>query len=296
MWKKKSFDQQIESETSGEDREPDSKVYSLDRSDRLEIRDFSFQPIHAAGVSSYSEVKNKYGSLAATDQDRSEKGQRDRRFSINPLLRSPLSIQDEERRVIDEQVKRIVTEIAEREKKAASELGYEEGFKKGFDEAIQQIKGEASSKIAQFDEFLNQIDHARTDIFRVNERIIIELVYKIARMLLMKELSTDREYILRLAKELVGKVGVRENITLRINPKDAEFVGVLKGGVEKAFGNITNFNVEMNSSVKSGGCEIETEWNVINASIEAQLEEVHRSLIPEMGNQNAVDSSEGSSN
>ncbi len=257
------------------------KVVNFDQANRLEVREFVFASFQTTGPNRYAEVKSKFGPLAATDDDPSGKIQRDRRFSINPLLRNPLSIQQEEARILDEKVKTIVEDIAEQAKKDAGALGYEDGYKKGFAEAHRKIQIEAASRIEQFDHFLKEMENARVDIFRINERVIVEMIFRISKLLIMKELATDREYILRLVKELIGKVGVRENITLRINPEDGEVIGLLKEGVEKAFGNITNFNVEMSSHVKSGGCEIETEWNVINASIENQLQEVHRALIPE---------------
>ncbi len=281
MWNRKLTEFQVQQENQGQEKSKDVKVLNFDRVNQPEVKDFVFESLRSSGAEQYAEVKSRFGSLAATDADSRERVQKDRRFSINPLLKGPLSIKDEEQRAIAAEVNSIVAEIAEGEKKAASELGYQDGFKKGFDEALKVLQKESASKIAQFDEFLSEMENSRAEIYRINERILIEMVYRISKMLLMKDLSVDPEYLLRLAKELISKVGVRENITLKINPRDGEVIATLKEGVEKAFGHITNFNVEMSSHVKQSGIEIETEWNMINTSIETQLLEIHRSLIPD---------------
>ncbi len=283
MWNRKFTETLIQDENHLGSEKSEHKISSFDRTSRPEVKDYVFEPIRSKDADHYSEVKSKFGPLAATDAERSARTQKDSRFSINPLLRNSLSIEEEERRVIEARVQQIVTEIAEREKLAARSQGYQEGLKKGIEEAQKKIQIESADKIARFDQFLNEMENARTEIFRVNETIIMEMIFRISKLLLMKELTLDREYVLRLAKDLVSKVGVRENIIVRINPLDGEIIGLLKEGVEKTFGSITNFNVELSSKVKQSGCEIETEWNLINASIEAQLQEVYRALVPDGG-------------
>ncbi len=283
MWNRKFAETQIQDENHLGSKKNEHKISSFDRAIRPEVKDYVFEPIRAKDTDHYSEIKSKFGPLAATDDERSVRTQKDSRFSINPLLRNQLSIEEEERRVIEVRVQQIVTEIAEREKVAARNQGYQEGLKKGIEEAQKKIQFESADKIAKFDQLLNEMENARIEIFRVNETIIMEMIYRISKLLLMRELSVDREYVLRLARELVSKVGVRENIIIRINPLDGEIIGLLKEGVEKTFGSIANFNVELSSKVKQSGCEIETEWNLINASIETQLQEVYRALVPDGG-------------
>lgn len=281
MWNRKLSGFKVEAENSFHKKREDQGVQSYDSNREFQVREFVFQPIEPQGSQRYAEVKEKFGPLAATDQERVSKTQKDRRFSVNSLLRNSLAIEEEERRAIDDQVRKIVSEITEQEKKAAREVGYEEGYKRGFEESKKKVQTDAAKKVEIFDRFLNEMEKAREEIFRVNERILIELIYKISKTLLLRELSNDREYLLRVSKEIITKLGVRENITLRINPQEAEVISLLKEGVENAFGNLTNFNIEINSSVKTGGCEIETEWNLISSNIDQQLQEVLRVLLPE---------------
>jgi flagellar assembly protein FliH len=198
---------------------------------------------------------------------------------INPLVRDPLAIEQEEKRVIEEKVRQGVAQLAEAEKKSSFAIGYEEGLSQGYEDAFKKIREENFEKIKQFNQLVNEIDNAKIEIFRANERFLIELIFRIARFVLLKELAVDKEFLLRLAVELVEKVGARDFITLKINQEDAEALDLLKSGLEKAYGKIENLKIELSAQVKKGGCQIETEWNVIGTHIDTQLAGIYEGIM-----------------
>lgn len=257
----------------------DSRVVKLEANAETVVQQFHFGKIRRAGEGDYASVKAKYGALAATDAERAARNQKDRRFSLNSLLRDPLSVEEEERRVIEEKVRARVAAVADAAKAKAAEEGYQAGLKKGHEEAFARFREEAQDRIAHLESLLREADSAKEEIYRANERFLQELIYRVARMVMLKELSTDREYVLRLTRELVEKVGVRDNVRIRIHPDDAATVGMLKEGLERALGTMKNLNVEVSNQIRRGGCTVETEWNAIDASIETQLQGVYEALV-----------------
>lgn len=255
------------------------KVVNLDGNNEPVVSTFELSPLHKKGDQNYNLVKARYGPLAVTDPERASRSLKDRRFSLNPLLRDPLSVEQEEKRVIEEKVRIRIDTLAEDAKKTASEEGYQDGLKKGYEEAFKKFQEESAPNLQKFDQLVQEAEKAKVEIFRANERFLVELVFRIARMVMLKELSTDRDYVLRLAKELISRVGVRENITIRVHPNDAETLDLLKGGLEKAYGAMSNLHIEASQLVKRGGCQIETEWNAIDASIDTQLDGLLNSLV-----------------
>jgi flagellar assembly protein FliH len=181
--------------------------------------------------------------------------------------------------VIEEKVRARVQTLAEEARQVSATVGYQDGLKKGFEEAFKKTKQEGSANLEKFTAMVNEAENAKLEIFRANERFLIDLIFRIARMVILKELSTDKEYLLRLAKELVDRVGVRENIKLKIHPDDAKTMDMLEEGLQKAFGKMTNLSIEASSQVQRGGCQIETEWNAIDASIDIQIQGVYDALI-----------------
>lgn len=259
-------------------RESGIKVSELSGDFNLDVKDYALANLKESGKGEYDVVKSRFGPLAVTDSERLSREQKDRRFRLNPLLREPLSVEQEELRVIDKKVQEKVDSISELIKADSVSLGYKEGFKKGYEESYKKFENEGKESLAKFVEFVHEMEAAKIEIFKVNERILIDMVFRIAKMVLLRELTTDREYILRLAKELVNKSGTRDNITLRINPSEAKTVEMLKEGLMKSIGSMSNLNIEVSSQVNQGGCQIETEWNAIDASIEMQLDGIDRAL------------------
>jgi flagellar biosynthesis/type III secretory pathway protein FliH len=100
-------------------------------------------------------------------------------------------------------------------------------------------------------------------------------------MVMLKDLSADREYLLRLTRELVERVGVKDNIRIRLNQNDMESMRLVRENLESTVGTMKNLHIEESREVETGGCIVETEWNAIDASIETQLQGIHRALVGE---------------
>lgn len=265
----------IKTEGSGP---PERRVVKLDTVAEPVVQQFEFGRLHRKGEGSYAATKQKFGALAATDLERTQRGQKDRRFSLNPLLRDPLSIEEEERRVIDQKVHDQVAAQAEVAKAKAAKEGYAAGLKQGHDDAFKNFQKEGAERTQYLENLITEAETAKADIFAANERVLMELVFRMAKMITLKEIATDKEYVLRLTRDLIEKIGVRENIRIRINPDDRDTLQMLKPGLEATFGVLKNISVEANAQVGRGGCIIETEWNAIDASIETQLKGVYEAL------------------
>jgi flagellar assembly protein FliH len=255
------------------------KVVNIDNDNKPIIKNFVLDALKEKGQGNYSEVKAKYGAIAVTDSERDDRRQKDRRFSINPLLRDPLSIEEEERRIIGEKVRAKVEALADEAKAEASAVGYEEGLKQGYEDAYKKVAADGAVDLERFQSFVKEAENLKSEIFRANERFLVELMFRIARMILLKDLSVDREYLLRLAKELISRVGARDNITLKISSEEAKTIELLKEGLRKNFGTMNNLNIEVSTQVQRGGCQLETEWNAIDARVETQLEGIYRGLV-----------------
>src|SRR5207302_3843338 len=110
--------------------------------------------------------------------------------------------------------------------------------------AFKKFEHDGEERLIFLENFFGEVDAAKSDIFRANERFLVELVFRIARMVILKELTTDKDYLLRLAKELIDRVGLKENIKVKINPEDSATIGMLKEGLEKAVAGLKNLSIE----------------------------------------------------
>jgi len=228
----------------------------------------------------YQESKKKFGALASTDPERSKRLRRDARFEVSPLARGPLHIADEEKRELQDRVKKEVDRVRESAREEAHQKGYEEGLEKGRQEAFEKATQEASARLKEFETLIQSFEGARDEIFKENEKFIFQVIHHICQAIVLKELETDHDYILRLAQELVAKTGLKDSIRIRVSPRDRDNVGRLKESLNDAFDKLTNLSIEVSDQIELGGCQVDTQWSSLNATLERQLQGFKEALLP----------------
>ena len=218
----------IKIKTEAEVGLPQTRVMKLDTGGAPVVQQFGFEHLHRQGEGSYAATKAKYGAIATTDPERTHRGQKDRRFSLNPLVKEPLSIEAEERLVIDKRVEERMAELQAEARAKATEEGYRDGLTKGHREAFELFQKQADERMAHFEGLIAEFEAAKVDVFRANERFLMELVSRMARMVALKELTGDLGYVARLGRELIEKIGVRDNIRIRIHADDAATMSLIR--------------------------------------------------------------------
>lgn len=208
-----------------------------DNASSPEVKSFDYSKF-STHVGDYNKVKSMYGSFAVTDAERDHKAQKDKRFNLSPLLRGPLSVEEEEKRALDERVRSRVEALSKEARDQARTDGYADGLHRGYQEAFDKFREEGAQRLARLDELLSNFEGAKEDVFRANERFLLELIYRISRMVILKELSVDKDYLLRLIKELIDRVGVRENITIRLNPEELKTLSMLEEDISENIGTL----------------------------------------------------------
>jgi flagellar assembly protein FliH len=265
----------IKNEDSTSDR---AKIASAVDQAGTQVEDYAFTLFKDVQHTDYSKVKQKYGPISPTDVERTERGQRDRRFRLNPLLRDPLSVEQEERRVIEEKVKVQIDQVAETARKKAEEEGYQEGLKKGAQDAYMQVRSEGAQILTQLEQVVKHLENAKAEIFAANERFLMEMIFRIARMLLLKEIAADPQYLLRLSRELITRIGLKENIKIKVPQNDLKAIETLRDDLGQQMTQLKNLMVEPSPEIQ-GGCIVETEWTRLDARIETQLQGIYESIV-----------------
>lgn len=242
------------------------------------VRDFVFPSLKDPTLTTYPDAKSRFGALAATDDERESPTQKDSRFVLHPTTREKLFIEIEERRVIEERVRNRVEAFQEEVRARAYAEGFEAGKKDGFKAASDAVKADAKQKMDGIDSFLKGAEDAKVAILAANEAVVLEVVHQIAAMLALKDIQSEPGYVLRLAKTILERIGVRENILIRVNRQEFESLKLLKEDLEKELGSLKNLNVIPSDNVKMGGCQVETDLSAIDASVATQLENVRAAL------------------
>jgi flagellar assembly protein FliH len=152
------------------------------------------------------------------------------------------------------------------------------GLAKGHAEAFQRFKEEADVRISRLDQLLTEFEGAKSSIFQANERFLMDMIYRISKMILLRELTTDKQYILRLVSEALNHVGAKEHIHIRVHPRDLETIGLIQDEVRKKLGDVKNIQIDEDPTLESGGCKMETEWSYLDSSVDTQLKRLFDAL------------------
>lgn len=249
------------------------RVVKLTESDRPQITAFETRSVRRDAAPAASAQR-----LGAERQVQNALPQKDRRFALSAHVQDPAKIEAEARRALDAQVGARLTEELGKTQQGAFDQGFAEGVKQGAAKAHAEGTVAAQAELEKLKTLIASFEGAKAEIYQANERYLLELVFRIGRMLFLKDLSTDKEYLSRLARELVERMGARENIRIRLNPRDAERAAQIKTDLAQGLGELRNLSIEVDAGIGGGGLEVQTEWSALDASIDTQLKAIHDAI------------------
>ena len=238
----------------------------------VEIKSFKPRNLNGDVVNDYKQVKEKFGSLAATDPTSNP------HFSLHPESKKTLGVSHEERSHLED---RVDVEVGIKLDQLR-EQAYQEGFEKGREEGKQKAETDffdvVQPQFEQFSNLLHHFDRMKNEVYAANEQFLIQLIFQISKHILLAELKTDREYAKRLTSQLIEKMGAKENIRIKVSRDDYANLEQLRDFLKTQFPDLKNVQIDVSDDLNLGGVKVETDLSRVNASVEAQLNSLELSL------------------
>lgn len=156
--------------------------------------------------------------------------------------------------------------------------GFSRGEKAGFDAAGSRIE----LLLEALSESVTRLDRLKKEIRHSSEIEIVELALAIARKIVCREVATRKEVIVDIAKEAMKKVEDQEEIKIKLNPADLEYLQQAGFNLSKFNSSIDNIQIQAEDTIEDGGCIIETGWGEIDARIDRQLQVVEEAFREEL--------------
>lgn len=122
------------------------------------------------------------------------------------------------------------------------------------------------------------IHNLREKILRESEDEILNLIILLARKVIIREVTENRSILADVVKNALDTLSGREEVTVRINPDD--YALVTSGREELLQKELISNRLLLKSdpTVATGFCLIDTEMGTVDASLDAQLEQLYRTL------------------
>lgn len=125
------------------------------------------------------------------------------------------------------------------------------------------------------------VNALREKVLRESEDELIELIMMVARKVILREVVQDRRILSNVVQAGISAISERDEITIRLNPDD--YILVTSNHDEYFRKELITDRMHLKSdpSVLPGCCQIDSEMGTLDASIDAQLEEIYRHLLEE---------------
>ena len=156
--------------------------------------------------------------------------------------------------------------------------GYSEGYEKGEKEAEKDIELIISEKSEQFKELLLKLDNTYHDLAARSEEMIISLICSIAEKVVLAKVEIDDGLVKETVLDAVNTLPEPEDIILTVSGDDYEYMEMVKEDLFEFIKSLKTVSVKSDSSVKRGGCRVETKDGRVEVDIQEKLERIFLSI------------------
>ncbi len=165
------------------------------------------------------------------------------------------------------------------------DIGITEGHEKAYADAFEKAYRESSTKneamltafAADLESTVHSVLNALEDWTEQAEHKLTNIATDIARRVLTAELELSRNAIFDIVRDAVAEVTHSETARIRISPWDARTMRDQKASVIAAAKSIKTLEFVEDPEI-TGGCVIETEGGIIDATIEGKLRQLDEEL------------------
>jgi flagellar assembly protein FliH len=162
---------------------------------------------------------------------------------------------------------------AQQVEKEAYEKGYAQGEKDGFEygsKTLEVLKD-------QIGQLIGGIQELPAQVFRDYREWLVTAALTIARHIVRRELTISRETIVKTVEALLNEAEEHSSLTLYLNPDDLEFFKKMMDLVI-APNSSKHFAIRTDPAITSGGCRIESDIQLLDATLETQFAGIAQSL------------------
>jgi flagellar assembly protein FliH len=161
--------------------------------------------------------------------------------------------------------------------------GYEQGERAGAEAGATR----AEAMLRRLAETIQELAEVRRAMVHQTERQMVQLALAIARRVVRREVSLDSDLTLTMARVALDRLGDSTSLTVRLNPDDFEATCRRREALLAG----SHVTVTPDASVSRGGCLVQSDFGYVDASVDAQFQELARALLVEEGQEQPVSTS-----
>jgi flagellar assembly protein FliH len=168
-----------------------------------------------------------------------------------------------------------ITDIAAERIAAIEREARERGFAFGERQARDAMRPRVDALLTQLSSTIASLAALRTNLIERTERDLVQLAIAVAERIVRREIRTDRDVILTIARAAVARLGDAEVVTIHVNPDD---LSAMSPTLDEYRGT-GPVRLVADGSVPPGGCFVASDGGTIDAAIDAQFQELRAQLL-----------------
>lgn len=137
---------------------------------------------------------------------------------------------------------------------------------------------EAAGLRAQLAQTLEEVTDLREQMATYAEHEMVQLAIEIAKKIVRREVTVDREIVISLARVALSRLHNRVLASVRLHPEDYQYVAAHR----EKLGTVSTIKLIEDGSISRGGCLIETDFGDVDARIEQQFNEIERGFLNDL--------------
>lgn len=179
-----------------------------------------------------------------------------------------------------EAIKKEAEVILDEARKKAADLetnAYNQGYAQGQKDGEEFGRRQYETKCARLKDVMQSIQMQGAAILQRYESQLVRLCMDISRCIIHREIEISPETIILSLKEALKQAIEGSRMDIRLNPRDAEIAqDFVKGEIRTPGGHTVN--IIPDSQIGQGGCLIETDFGLIDATIDGKWQAVTEAI------------------
>ena len=121
--------------------------------------------------------------------------------------------------------------------------------------------------------------NAKQDVFEYIAPDILEISVNIAKTIIKKEIDLDPQVLINTIVDILKTLSKNEpKINIKVKPQYAQFIKDTIENITYQYGIDSKINIIADPSIEEGGCILQTNNGIVDASIDTQIEIIKKTL------------------
>jgi flagellar assembly protein FliH len=156
---------------------------------------------------------------------------------------------------------------------------FAKGFAQGESAGLEAAAKRGDAMLRRLTQTLDEMTTLRAQMIRDTEQQMVSLALAVARRIIHREVSLDRDLLIAIARVALDRLGEDAKVSVRLNPDD--YAATESARTAEWAG--SQVSVVADPRVPRGGCRIESDFGAHDAGVDAQIQELAHALLGDGG-------------